>query len=134
MCRAQVAHTLRQVGVLQTLTLLQVHQLCDVLTEEVYEPGQKIITQVCFLFFVCLRVWCEFVDKSTSKERHVHRKAGNPRRVVWVFQNLSFGFGKSELFMPELFMPVLPRFLPTPGAHDVNSCQSVGTFRMHLND
>lgn len=42
----QVAHTLRQVGVLQTLTLLQVHQLCDVLTEEVYEQGQKIITQV----------------------------------------------------------------------------------------
>ncbi|CAM9579284.1 unnamed protein product [Pylaiella littoralis] len=40
-----VAHTLRQVGVLQTLTLLQVHQLCDVLTEEVYEPGQMIITQ-----------------------------------------------------------------------------------------
>lgn len=42
---AQVAHTLRQVNVLQTLTLLQVHQMCDALTEEVYQPGQKIITQ-----------------------------------------------------------------------------------------
>ena len=41
----QVAHTLRQVGILETLTLLQVHQLCDALTEEVYEPGQRIITQ-----------------------------------------------------------------------------------------
>ncbi|CAM9116929.1 unnamed protein product [Ectocarpus sp. 12 AP-2014] len=43
--RRDVAHTLRQVGVLQTLTLLQVHQLCDVLTEVGYEAGQTIITQ-----------------------------------------------------------------------------------------
>ncbi|CAM9229051.1 unnamed protein product, partial [Hapterophycus canaliculatus] len=43
--RREVAHTLRQVPVLQTLTLLQVHQLCDVLTEQSYRPGQKIISQ-----------------------------------------------------------------------------------------
>lgn len=36
---------MRQVSVLQTLTLLQVHQLCDALTEETYEAGQNIITQ-----------------------------------------------------------------------------------------
>ncbi|CAM9419992.1 unnamed protein product [Ascophyllum nodosum] len=41
----QVAHILRQVKVLQTLTLLQVHQLCDALKEETYEAGQYIITQ-----------------------------------------------------------------------------------------
>lgn len=36
---------MRNVQLLQTLTLLQLHQLCDVLTEECYEPGQYIITQ-----------------------------------------------------------------------------------------
>lgn len=41
----QVAHILRHVGVLQSLTLLQLHQLCDVLAEETYEPGDYIIRQ-----------------------------------------------------------------------------------------
>lgn len=43
--KREVAHTLRNVQLLQTLSLLQLHQLCDVLTEECYEPGQYIITQ-----------------------------------------------------------------------------------------
>lgn len=76
-CCYQVAHTLRQVDVLQTLTLLQVHQLCDVLTEVVYEAGQTIITQVCF--FLCVHL-----------HRIQHDRMFPPRRQELLFALRSF--------------------------------------------